>query len=297
MKRLFISIAITLLFTQAASAEVIGVIGGTDTPAPTLGPYQMTPFPHDQRPLGDFVTSVPSPLGGELGFSIPIYHLRIGEGWGTWSHGYTGDVYYTNFQSEVTIELPGGTRAFYFYVEPTVVGGASFIATADDGTSVEQFVAGSYGASYFGFFVDDPNDPPIESITVVIYSSSDFAIGEFGISAGAPAPISCRVLDSTGTPGDPLTVVRAASFGDASYWFEYDSHGVASDKVTFIAAPISVSPLMNAIVQVFAPASDADIVTPFAIPTWPDDATSGPWMLMVTNDWGASAFSLFWVRP
>lgn len=297
MKRYFLSIAFALLFTPVANAEVIGVAGGCDAPAPTLGPYQMTPFPPDPRPLGDFVTSVPSPLGGELGFSIPMSHRRIGEGWSTWSHGYTGDVYYTYSQSEVTIELPGGTRAFYFYVEPNVLGGASFIATADDGTSVEQFVAGSYGASYFGFFVDDPGDSPIESITVVIITSYDFAIGEFGISTGAPAPISCRVLDSSGTPGAPLTVVRAASFGDASYWFEYDSKGISSDKVTFIAAPISVSPPMNAIVHVFAPASDADIVTPFAIPAWPDDATIGPWVLIVTNDWGASALSLFWVRP
>ena len=297
MKCQFLSIAFVILIAPAANAEVIGVIGGTGAPAPTLGPYQMTPFPPDPRPVFDFVTSVPSPLGGELGFSIPMSHRRIGEGWSTWSHGYTGDVYYTYSQSEVTIELPGGTLAFYFYVEPTVFGIASFSATVDDGTSVEQNAMGSAGAAYFGFFVDDPGDPPIESITVVNITTYDFAIGEFGISAGAPAPISCRVLDPTGTPGDPLTVVRTASFGDASYWFEYDSKGISSDKVTFIAAPISVSPLMNAIVQVFAPASDADIVTPFAIPTWPDDATSGPWMLMVTNDWGASAFSLFWVRP
>jgi len=296
MKRQILSITIAMLFAPAANAEIIGVAGGTDAPAPTLGPYQMTSFLPDPRPLGDFVTSVPSPLEGELGFSIPISHRRIGEGWATWSHGYTGDVYYTYSQSEVTIELPGGTRAFYFYVEPTV-SIATFSATADDGTSVEQTAMGSYGAVYFGFFADDPDDPPIESITVVIITSYDFVIGEFGVSAGEPAPMSCRVLNPTGMPGEPLTLVRAAAFGDASYWFEYDSKGVSSDKVTFIAAPVSVSPPMNAIIQVFSPASDDDIITPFAIPAWPDGATSGPWVLMVTNDWGASALSLFWVVP
>ena len=31
-----------------------------------------------------------SPNGGSVGFSVPLTHNEIGNGWATWSHGYTG---------------------------------------------------------------------------------------------------------------------------------------------------------------------------------------------------------------
>src|SRR5262245_24747122 len=59
---------------------------GTAAPPATLGPYTMTAFPADGRPIGAAVTTVPSPLGGDVGLSPAASHRRIGAGWASWSH-------------------------------------------------------------------------------------------------------------------------------------------------------------------------------------------------------------------
>src|SRR5690606_37072272 len=55
----------------------------------------VTPFALDPRALGASVTTAASPLGGELTFDVPLIHRRVGSGWANWSHGYDGDVYFT----------------------------------------------------------------------------------------------------------------------------------------------------------------------------------------------------------
>lgn len=86
----------------------------------------MIPFSSDARPYPADVTTVPysSVCPGEIAFSasgmpIGLHHVKVGDGWDTWSHGYLGDVYNTSL-SIITINLPAGTNAFYFYAEPNV---------------------------------------------------------------------------------------------------------------------------------------------------------------------------------
>jgi hypothetical protein len=55
----------------------------------------MTPFPVDVRPTFTDVIDVTSPLGN-VNFSTPLSLRRIGDGWATWSHGYAGDVHFTD---------------------------------------------------------------------------------------------------------------------------------------------------------------------------------------------------------
>jgi hypothetical protein len=83
-----------VMSTGSASAAIIGVAGGTAAPSSTLGSFTMTPFADDTDPLFANVTSLPSPLGGNITFDNAIDHRTIGNGWATWSHGYLGDVYY-----------------------------------------------------------------------------------------------------------------------------------------------------------------------------------------------------------
>lgn len=84
-------------------------------------------------------------------FSNPLNHRQIGNGWATWSHGYTGDVYYEQ-SNTVTITLPAGTRAFYLYIEGNNFGTANITATANDGTTSGPIpVVGASGARYYGF--------------------------------------------------------------------------------------------------------------------------------------------------
>ncbi|HOR01462.1 MAG TPA: hypothetical protein PLJ35_21835 [Anaerolineae bacterium] len=175
---------------QASSGIVFDGSPGTGAPPPTLGPYDMIPFPADGRPLHDSVTTVPGPTG-DLSFSCTVRHQRIGSGWATWSHGYKGDVYWGE-ATEVTMSLPPATHAFYFYVEPNPFDEHHITATAQDGTTSGPIaVHGSAGAAYFGFY---STGAPLATITVS--SSVDFALGEFGIfgipSASEEPPICVR---------------------------------------------------------------------------------------------------------
>ena len=149
----------------------------------------MTPFGPDPSPEYSSITSVASPLGGDLGFNAAVSHRLVGSGWGTWSHGYAGDVYYTNGAMSVTMTMPGGTGAFYFYAEPNPFAVYEIVATTPAGTSISQMVDGSYGAAYYGFYGTDGD----LLSTITVSSGVDFAVGEFGI-AGGIVPLPGAVL-------------------------------------------------------------------------------------------------------
>jgi hypothetical protein len=172
-------LAALFMFGTRATASVIGVAGGDAAPGSNLGPYSMTPFLSDLRPEFGFVNSVPSPIGGNVGFSGNLIHLVVGSGWSTWSNGYTGDVYYTDGALSRTLILPANTGAFYFYAEPNDAGSFNFTVTAQNGTQILQSASGNGGATYFGFF--GTGGDTVQSI--VITSTTDFAMGEFGIAS------------------------------------------------------------------------------------------------------------------
>jgi hypothetical protein len=174
--------------TPAHAAPLISFDGGPGTGAPpaTLGPYTMLPFPEDTRPIGSSgrFTSVPGPTDGpgDLQFDLVVEHDNIPDGWATWSHSYSGDVYdnvLVGNTTSRTISLPPSTRAFYFYVEPNS-GTQTFTATAQDGTSSGPVsIAGSAGAKYFGFYAQ--GGAVLSSITISTSYTGGFAVGEFGI--------------------------------------------------------------------------------------------------------------------
>jgi hypothetical protein len=145
----------------------------------------MTPFPLDPQPTFVDVTSVVSPLGGTVDFSIPLNHRTVGGGWLTWSHGYTGDVYASLERSSITLTLPAGTGAFYLYAEPNQFQTFTITATAQDGTAVAQAVNGNAGAAGYGFY--GTGGSVISSIQIVMEGDGGLGIGEFGIAA-VPAP-------------------------------------------------------------------------------------------------------------
>jgi hypothetical protein len=159
---------------------------GTGAPPSTLGPYTMTPFGADARPScgasGSMITGV-----GTIGFSQALMHRIAGTCWATWSNGYTGDVYGTDSSTDVstvTITLPTGTPAFYFYAEPNQLAVLTITATGDDGTTSGPIsVNGNGGAKYFGFY--GLGGATVSSITVTTNDPLGFAVGEFGISPAA----------------------------------------------------------------------------------------------------------------
>ena len=181
-KRIQICALAVLILGGGAQAAITGVALGTAAPPGVLGPYTMTPFPLD--PQGSPVTSVASPLGGTVDFSAPLTHYMVGAGWATWSHGYTGDVYYEPGTS-VTLTLPSLTGAFYLYAEPNPMSPYTITATAQDGTVVSQLVDGNAGAAGYGFY--GTGGSLISSIQVDYVGTLGFAVGEFGVAA-IPAP-------------------------------------------------------------------------------------------------------------
>jgi len=194
-----IGIFLVFCFQQYAAAEIIGVAGGLGPPPPTLGPYEMTPFPLDDRPLYEYVTYVPSPLGGELAFSGELFHVRAGYGWGCWgSHGYEGDVYHSlAIGDKVTLYLPGETMAFYFYASNPLGHPEEITATADDGTTIVQDSMWC-AAKYFGFYQDDPAGAPIEWIEVSCPYAGMVAVGEFAIAIPAPGALALLGVGAIG---------------------------------------------------------------------------------------------------
>ncbi|MHC4702736.1 MAG: PEP-CTERM sorting domain-containing protein [Planctomycetota bacterium] len=187
MKKLIMISALATLILVAGNAQaaITGVALGTGAPPGTLGPYTMTPFPDDPRPVFSMVSSVPSPLGGSVNFSFPLDLRTVGSGWATWSHGYTGDVYFSAQIPSVTLTMPAGTAAFYLYAEPNPFSIFTITATAQDGTAVSQDVDGLGGAAGYGFY--GTGGSLISSIQVDYADRSGFAVGEFGIAA-IPAP-------------------------------------------------------------------------------------------------------------
>jgi hypothetical protein len=179
--------SVAMLGVSAAGADAAVVFDGTpgtDAPPATLGGYAVTPFGDDASPLFSDVTSIPTPTGGSLSFAQPVNHRRIGSGWASWSHGYTGDVYY-NGSTSATLTVPASTKAFRFYVEPNPFDTFRISATAQDGTTSGPVdVSGASGAKYYGFY--GTGGDSLASIT--ISGDVDFAVGEFGISAAPAAP-------------------------------------------------------------------------------------------------------------
>jgi len=188
-----------LTLTTSCLATVITVPFGTAAPPATLGGYTMAQF-SDPRPEGSLVTDIAppatSPVVGNLLFDAELEHLRVGSAWDTWSHPYTGDVYWFDeltYGNSLTMTLPGGTTAFYLYVEPDFFGTFAFGFSAGGGV-LEIAIDGEGGAQGVGFYTDDPavwldsviiqkvvtdpNDPFADF-------SNGFGVGEFGIN-GVP---------------------------------------------------------------------------------------------------------------
>src|SRR5690349_958485 len=105
----------TCAFTAAATADIRVQSLGT-APPPAIVPAgtgagdPVHAAPLDVRPVFGDVSDVEIAPGCVIRFDIPVSHRQIGFGWATWSHGYTGDVYYTNGATSVmmTLDSPPG---------------------------------------------------------------------------------------------------------------------------------------------------------------------------------------------
>lgn len=175
---------------------------GTGLPPATVGPgIPITPFTPDARPLFASVNTVQSglPSGEVITFNNICSHRRVGNGWATWSHDYTGDVYFANGATSLAIGLPISTTAFVFYVEPDPFAVYSFTVTYSGGGSITESINGAAGAKGFAVFEHDGLGSPTG---VSISSTVSFAVGEFYMGVNPPPVAVCD---------DPVTLVADAN--------------------------------------------------------------------------------------
>jgi len=171
-----------IISTPTTTAHITGLGFGDGPPPSMLGPYVLTPFGPDPQ-LPGHVTSVASPLGGSVDFSVTLNGFVT-----TWGHGYTGDMYETSkpLPETVRLTLPPQTVAFFFYAGPDPYESFDITATAQDGTSITQNVSG-YSAAGYGFYATDA-----QVLTWIdIDSWMDVGVGLFAIAnpdSYVPAP-------------------------------------------------------------------------------------------------------------
>jgi len=138
------------------------------------------------------IVSIPSSLGDVA--LDPVHSVReVGSGWATWSHDYTGQLFFV-ILDQATYTMPPGTGAFDAYAEPGPFMWITFKITAyaSDGTSatIEKEVHGDHGASHFGFYTTGGAE--LTTVIVDVLGQYSWAIGELRL-----APVSCPG-DTTG---------------------------------------------------------------------------------------------------
>ena len=126
------------------------------------------------------VTGVTDPAG-TIGFSQAVMHRIAGTCWATWSNGYTGDVYATDSSldvSTVTMTLPAGIPAFYFYAEPNQLSVLTITATSPDGTTSGPVSVNGNGGARLRLL--RCRWCTLSTITVTTNDPLGFAVGELG---------------------------------------------------------------------------------------------------------------------
>jgi len=175
-----------ILPMNRAGAAVVFVNLGTATPPSAVGPFAVTPYdlaPQTAIPNQTNTSVIPgSPLSPDTIVSFPVQKRAVGDGWTSWSHGYTGPVFYTvPIVPPLTLAI-APANAFYVYVEPAAVGPpfAVSVLTNAGGSSGTVLVDGSGGATGFGFYTTAG-----ESITAVTIdadpNAQGFAFAELGL--------------------------------------------------------------------------------------------------------------------
>jgi hypothetical protein len=247
--------------TTAHPAQAIGSVAvdtspGTAAPPATLGPYTMTPFAPDDRPLRANVGTVPAPEGNLL-FNQQVEHRRIGQFWSSWSHGYSGDVYWTIGATILDLIPPANTTAFYFYAEPNS-GVRNVTATASDGTTSGPIQVDSLGgAQYFGFYSTDGTTLS----TIRVESTEDFAVGEFGIAYAPKDTTPPTVKTSTPTnKADDITATFSEPVQNVSSSTFILERKIASkvkkDPPKYVLVDATVTPSADGISAVLDPVQD-----------------------------------------
>ncbi len=212
------SAVLGLALSASAHAAINAVNLGTGAPPSTLPGYVMHGFDQTtQSAIVDYtsVPTLPSPLGGTLGFTPSAIKATVGVSWTSWSHSYGGPVFAfigsTTDGTSATLNLPPATQAFIFYFEGGGRTENHFVtATSNNGTILGPVaVHNTEGAIGIGFYATTAG----EYITSIEVDTDDenFAVAEFSVGTPSSVAVSSQPIP-TNTPGilAGLSVILAA---------------------------------------------------------------------------------------
>jgi len=154
--------------------------------------------PADPRPLFTDVTDVDVAPGLRVAFDIPVNHRRVAMGWVSWCHGFTGDVYWTNGATSLTMTpvLAGGADYFGFTALPNPFGVFNMTATGFDQFAASAALVQAADSSIpevpgWAFYTTGASI--VNSVT--LSCDVDFAVAQFGLhQAPAPGPTALLAL-------------------------------------------------------------------------------------------------------
>ncbi|MBE9009886.1 PEP-CTERM sorting domain-containing protein [Pseudanabaenaceae cyanobacterium LEGE 13415] len=189
-KSILAAFTIAVSFSAIAALKTDAAIITSNNPSTLAAQgFDLISVPNGAEPVGTDISTLNFPLGN-IEFSSSVNKRTIGNGWQTWSNGYTGEVYFTKGASAIDITLPN-LSAFDFYAQPDVFGSFTISAIAQSGEAsdvLSQVVNGNAGAQYFGFYSDDPLDP-IRSIRITADPGAEgFAIAQLRGARRAVVP-------------------------------------------------------------------------------------------------------------
>ncbi len=147
------------------------------------------------------VTDIAWSRPGTLNLNPAHLKLTVGASWGSWSHGYMGEVFWTQGATSATLTMPNAghqVSAFDCYIEPNPFSVNTFTVTGTafngDTTTFQVTADGSGGANHFGVYATD--GCCLQSVT--ISGPVDWAIGELRLGQCKPG---CEVgPNSSGNP-------------------------------------------------------------------------------------------------
>jgi hypothetical protein len=128
----------------------------------------------------------------------------------------------------------------------------------------------------------------------LIVGSSSMPLASPAAPASQAGGVSCRILNPDGVA---VTQVPAMSFGDLAYWLEFRSSGALASTVEFRTVPLFQGSPARSQLQRFNTDDSNVVTTPFGVPDWGLDKTSGPWALTVRDNLGRAATCEFEVVP
>ena len=177
----------TLVSATLLASSVFGYAPeslGTGAPPATYKTYTMSPNQPEGSPILSFVTEAPGLNGANpIKFDRPVQYRQVPSTWSTWSHGYTGPVYYEG-GVELEMTIPDEVCAFIFYLEPNAFSSFNFNVSFSDGYYLNVNVNGLAGAVGIAVAKDAVHGFPK---TINIYNTDlcagGFAVGEFKLAA------------------------------------------------------------------------------------------------------------------